>query len=619
MRPYTVHTQKKQHRSRRVLAGIVLLLLAAAGGFLYRLPVSLQDISAIFQSAAGNFFSSSAPEKNKTPASEPLRGTIYDQHFNELAVSYSLFSLYVYPAKIEDHQQVAGQLAEILHQPAEALAERLAQSYRVVRIADNLDERQVAAIDALGIEGVSCRRREARFYPGNTAAAHILGYASEGVGLAGVEKRFDIALQPGGYDAGDLPEVELPAGVMQGQQGSDLVLTLEVDLQKELDTYLQDILKKEDADRAMAVLLDPGSGRILAAASLPSFNPNYFWQASGPSRQNGLVQPFFSLQCLRPLLVRAAARLRLGEVKRPLLPETIAASDFGLDEPTLDEVVDRLALLDSVSESLPEDDAEGMPVAADGGSLNLLQVSAGLASLVNGGWRHAPRVLDSVYDVASKKRFVRRSDMPAPVHVLSPAMGILVRRDLLQPLQKKRRKRSDFFYVNSVVQVRDQDQMSEYSRQQIMVGMLPVKKPQMLLVVGLLHDHLKPDGPDGKTVSRKKLVRGGRELLTRLATLHEQGRERIASHPAGKDERNFSRFLISRRMEYTPREQETLALGETMPDLIGMSLRKGMRHLNGHKVLVEVEGSGHIVAQQPPAGTSLAQVKVCRLTLDSRI
>ena len=547
---------------------------------------------------------------------EPLRGTIYDSHFNEMAVSYSLFSLYAYPAKIEDHQQLADQLAGILHQPADTLTERLTQSYRVVRIADNLDKQQVAAINALGVEGISCRRREARFYPGNTAAAHILGYASEGVGLAGVEKRFDIALQPGGYHADDLPEVDLPAGAMQGRQGSDLILTIDTDVQKELDRYLQDILARENADRAVALALDPGSGRVMAASSLPAFNPNYFWQASGASRRNGLLEPFFSLQCLRPLLVRAAARLRLGETSRPLLPETIAASDFGLDETALDEAVDRLDLLDSVSDSLPGGDAEGMPVATDAGNLNLLQIGAGLASLVNGGWRHVPRVLDSIYDVEQKKRFVRRKDMPSPEHVLSPAMGILLRRDLLMPLTRKRGKRTDFFYVNSVVQVRNQDQMSDYSRQQIMVGMLPVKKPRLLLIVGLLHDHLKPDGA---TLSQKKLARSGRELLSRLATLHEQGQERIASHPESKNKRNFSRFLISRRMEYTPREQQRMALTETMPDLVGMSLRKGMRHLNGHKLLVEVEGSGRIVAQQPAAGTSLAKIKVCRLTLDSRI
>jgi hypothetical protein len=93
----------------------------------------------------------------------------------------------------------------------------------------------------------------------------------------------------------------------------------------------------------------------------------------------------------------------------------------------------------------------------------------------------------------------------------------------------------------------------------------------------------------------------------------------IASHPNKKNTQNFSRFLIARRMEYTPKEREQLARGQDMPSLIGMSLRKGMRHLNGRNLLVEVEGSGRIVAQVPAPGTSLAKVKVCRLTLDSKI
>ncbi len=598
---------------------VVLLLLAAAGGFLYRLPVSLQDISGIFQSAAGNFFSSSPPDVRETQPAEPLRGTIYDRHFREMAVSYSLFSLYAYPARIHDHQKVASELAPILRQPAEELKQLLVQSYRVVRIADNLDRKQIAAITELGLEGVSCRRSEARFYPGNTSAAHVLGYASDGVGLAGVEKRYDIALQPGAYGPEDLPEVDLPRRTTPGRLGSDLILTIDMDLQKVLDQYVQNIMDQEDGSRAMAIILDPGDGSILAATGLPAFNPNYFWQAGAEARCNGLVQPLFSLQSLRPLLVRAAARLRQGEVDVPLLPETVAARDYGLKQAELDAALARLAIFEPVIDPLQRiGKGEGHDRLEKGDRLSLLQIGAATASLVNGGWRHGPTVLDSVYDLEQKQRFFCKKDNSPPDHILSPAMGILLRRDLLQPVKKGRKQKQadNFFYVHDVVRLHDREVASEYSREQILVGMVPRNKPQLLIVLGLRRDHLLPDAT---SLGQGKLIRSGRKLLTRIAALHAQAKEKIASHPNKKNEQNFSRFLIARRMEYTPKEREKFAQGQDMPRLIGLSLRKGMRHLNGRNLLVEVEGSGRIVAQVPPPGTSLAKVKVCRLTLDSEI
>jgi cell division protein FtsI (penicillin-binding protein 3) len=619
MRPYTVHKQKKQPRLRIIAVVVVFILLAASGGILYRLPVSLQDISRIFQSAAGNFFSSSPQVVRRIQTAEPLRGTIYDRHFREMAVSYSLYSLYAYPARIDDHQKVAGLLAPILHQSAGELTQRLVQSYRVVRIADNLDRKQIAAITELGLEGVSCRRSEARFYPGNTSAAHVLGYASDGVGLAGVEKRYDIVLQPGGYGPEDLPEVDLPRKDTIGRLGSDLVLTIDMDIQKVLDQYVQDLLDQEDGGRSMAIILDPDNGSILAATGLPAFNPNYFWQAGAEARCNGLVQPLFSFQSLRPLLVRAAARLRQGEVDAPLLPETVAAGDYGLKPSELDDALSRMAIFEPVSDPLRGDGkGEEHTLFESGERLSLLQIGAAMASLVNGGWRHNPTVLDSVYDLEHKQRFFTRKDASPPDHILSPAMGVLLRHDLLRPDAKKgkQKQKDNFFYVYDGARVHERETVSEYSREQILIGMGPRKKPHLLVVLGLRHDHLLPDT---STLDRKKLIRSGRQLLAGIESLQARAKEVIASHPNKKNTQNFSRFLIARRMEYTPKEREQLARGQDMPSLIGMSLRKGMRHLNGRNLLVEVEGSGRIVAQVPAPGASLAKVKVCHLTLDSKI
>jgi len=191
-----------------------------------------------------------------------------------------------------------------------------------------------------------------------------------------------------------------------------------------------------------------------------------------------------------------------------------------------------------------------------------------------------------------------------------------MRRDLLNSVTKRGNRKRDFLYVRDVARMSGQGAPAEYNREQLLVGMVPVKHPRLLVVVGLRRDYLRPDAASPE---RGKLVLASRKLLSRLASLDARAREKIARHPNGKDEQNYKRFLVARRMEFTPREKEQLTRNQDMPRLIGFSLRKGMRHLNGRNLVVKVRGSGRIVAQSPSPGTPLAGIRVCRLTLDSRI
>ena len=238
-----------------------MVLLAAAGGILYRLPVPLQDVSRIIQLAAGKFSHSPA---DSVSAGDVLRGAIYDRNFKELAVSYQLSSLYVHPAKIDDHGDAARQLAEIVGVKKDTVEALIKQSKRVVELADDLDSDQVKAVGQLQLEGVYCKSSEKRFYPEHTAAAHVLGYTSNGIGLSGVERMYDILLQPGEYQPTDALEVDFQGNTVLGQKSTDLVLTLDIELQKKVDKQLLSLLRQQDAVAGMGLLMDPASGRILA-------------------------------------------------------------------------------------------------------------------------------------------------------------------------------------------------------------------------------------------------------------------------------------------------------------------------------------------------------------------
>ncbi len=609
---YNIAVRKPRRRKHRLLAaGVIMVLLAVAGGVLYRLPVSLQDISRIIQLAAGKF--SHASPADDPSAGEVLRGTVYDRNFRELSVSYQLFSLYVHPAKINSHGEVAEKLAEIIDEEKGALEAQLKQSRRVVELADDLDADQVKAIENLKLEGIYCTSSEKRFYPEHTAAPHVLGYTVDGVGLSGVERKYDILLQPGEYQSVDAPDVDFKGNTVVGQKGTDLILTLDIELQKAIDKQLNRLLREQDAALGMGLLLEPATGRVLAFSNQPSYDPNYFWKSDGAARKNTLYSPRFDPNLIRPLLVRAAARIRGGEQFAPLLPQTVAAADFGLGAEEYADVLNAVEFLQPVKQNLPSDVPLNDPLSgSEQENVSLMQIGVGLASLINGGWRITPTFVDSVYDQQRGQRFSLKKEAVGRSHVLSPAMGVAVRRELLSHFGGQKEKILAFSGKSKrVVSV---GAATRYVQQQVFVGMIPREKPTMLLIMALERNRLDPEPKGRKKISLSSV---GKTLLTDLYTSAQQ--EQVAEYPAGKNKENFARFLISRRVEYTRSPSNITEKEADMPKLLGMSLRKGLQQLGQYNLRIVIKGSGRIVAQSPQAGERLGDVESCRLTLESEI
>lgn len=157
------------------------------------------------------------------------------------------------------------------------------------------------------LKGVNIEIRPIREYKRNKTAAHILGFLGQApvdestrelwaaedyhyeegelVGQEGIERSWEPALR--GVDGEQRIEINSmgqPINFFERKEpvpGHNLHLTLDLDLQKAAEKALaaqvQKIVKKEGskyAGRASAVVLDPGSGAILALANYPSYNPN---------------------------------------------------------------------------------------------------------------------------------------------------------------------------------------------------------------------------------------------------------------------------------------------------------------------------------------------------------
>ncbi len=603
----------KKRRKRRLFSAVTFLFVIAAGLLIFRTPVFLQNIGEIFKSAGAGLSSTSLPGE---PVSDAvLRGTIYDRNFQELAVSYNFFSLYANPAKIDNHAVIAEKLVPVTGSTSEELLASLGEAKRVVQLAGNLDAVQAENIRVLSVEGLFLRESEQRFYPRHTSAVHVVGYTSDGIGLAGMEGRFDLLLQPGKYQSYMVPDLDFQEYSVLGRKGTDLVLTMDIDLQEKIDRYLLDIMAERNADSAMALLLDPWTGRVLSLSSLPSFDANHFWIASEKQRENRVFSQVFSYDLVRPILTRAAAAMQKGVQREPLLPITVAAIDFGLGEEDINRAAVDLSFGESVYGGVLPDKKLAGQVFEHGNDdfISLAQIGVGMASLVNGGWRLTPVFLDSVYDVEKKKSFPLNRQAVFRKLVVSPVQGVVLRRQLLPASEEK----GMVAFSGRDIRIIPAGMFSRYIKQDFFGGIIRGDGRTLLLVMAVEQNNLAPFALQEGKKEKKSMDKHGRSLLVDLY-LSEQ-KEKVVVHPGAVDKDNKARFLISRRIDHVPYAAETERVVSEMPSVVGGSLREGLQALSQHNCRVVVKGSGRIISQYPPPRQRLQEGEVCVLSLEASI
>ena len=209
------------------------------------------------------------------------RGTIYDRNGEELALSLELKSLYADPGQIENPTAVAAALAPLVEMSEKDLRHKLSEKKNFVWLARLLTPEQAKKIAALKRAGLNFVREHKRYYPRGQIGAQVVGFTGlDPRGLEGLELFYDSDLQgePGllisARDARGRGMATAEQSVRGGEAGASLYLTLDRTLQYIAEKYLAQQVKSSQAVGGTVVMLEPKSGRLLAMASVPNYNPN---------------------------------------------------------------------------------------------------------------------------------------------------------------------------------------------------------------------------------------------------------------------------------------------------------------------------------------------------------
>jgi stage V sporulation protein D (sporulation-specific penicillin-binding protein) len=219
-----------------------------------------------------------------------IRGAIFDRNMTQLVVNTTVYSAFVSPDQVPpgQRQQVAGTLSSVLGVDQKALMDTLASGRKFAYVMRRFSKDKADALRALKLPGVGLEEEQQRSYlpgigAGSTLAANLLGFvAFDGSGQYGLEAHYQNALAgTPGYISSyrDLANREIVLGSHTHQDpvaGSDIVLSLDANIQYAAEQALANGVKKARAESGSVLIMDPKTGGIVAWADYPSYNANNF-------------------------------------------------------------------------------------------------------------------------------------------------------------------------------------------------------------------------------------------------------------------------------------------------------------------------------------------------------
>ena len=226
------------------------------------------------------------------------------------------YIIYADPAYIKDPPSVANKLLKVIGGDKNELTKKLStKDSRYVVLAKKFTKEQAKKISELNIVGIGKKEISVRTYPQENLASHILGFVNDdGKGQYGIEQFLDSTLAgKSGLEKAVTDIRGTPLAISndnilkQAKAGQDIVLTVDIGMQKIVEDALKRGVERTKAINATGIIIDT-HGNIKAMASFPSYNPGQFEKISDPSIfiNPAVSMPWEPGSVMKPLIIGAA-------------------------------------------------------------------------------------------------------------------------------------------------------------------------------------------------------------------------------------------------------------------------------------------------------------------------
>ncbi|OLC01397.1 MAG: hypothetical protein AUH30_00145 [Candidatus Rokubacteria bacterium 13_1_40CM_68_15] len=596
-------------------------------------------------------------------ALQAQRGPIVDRNGTPLAASSPAESLFAQPRAVGDPVRVAARLAPIVKVPEDELHAALVSQRPFVWLKRRLPPAVAASVRALREPGLALVPEPLRLYPNRELAAHVIGFEGTDGGLEGIERAWNDTLvgTPGkavvGRDALGR-EIEMQRVLQTPAAGHGVMLTLDAHIQYVTEREIDAAFRRTSARAAMAVVMDPRTGDVLAIAIRPTFNPNTFLDV--PSRDHwrnrAVTDPFEPGSTFKVILAAAALEegvvrpddrffgengaitiakttihdwkkygwltfsevlqnsSNVGSIKvgQALGPERYYRymTAFGFGRPT------GLGLPGESRGQLrepPRWSALSLPTLSLGQevSVTALQMVTAFSAVANGGTMMRPRLVKSVFDAHGRE--TRRFEPEAVRQVIAPDTARTLTRILISVVEVGTGHNAaipGYVVAGKTGTAQKLDPGTHrYSRAPgvlSFVGFAPAEEPRFVILVMLDEPKNEKWGSEAAAPIFSAI---GREVLRYLDVPPQDAPPlQIVTGPGPEP--------LAPRVRLVSSSEPAGEGGTTvMPDLRGRPLRQALATLAPFGGRVEVSGRGSVVKQTPQPGSTLAPGLTARLVL----
>jgi cell division protein FtsI (penicillin-binding protein 3) len=242
-----------------------------------------------------------------------VRGQVVDRHGEPFAYTVDAFRVTADPTIVDDPEETAAALTDLLDVPEAELVEKLSEDDRYAELAGQVPPETTEAIEALELPGILFEPDPKRLYPAGAVGGQVVGFVGkEGTGLAGIEQAFEDELAGEAGErrvevAGGNP---IPSGIDESTaavDGSTVRLTVDQDLQFVTEQHLAEACADGATTRASAVVLDVKTGQVVAMGSCPGYDPGAYSQTDPDLLKNPLVSDVFEPGSVMKAVTLAAA------------------------------------------------------------------------------------------------------------------------------------------------------------------------------------------------------------------------------------------------------------------------------------------------------------------------
>ena len=299
-----MHKRKAGDVRLRVVAVVLFLGLAAVAGKL----VIIQGIQA------GRYKKMASEQRDSSISITPRRGTIFDREGEVMAISEDVTTVYATPYQVTGKAGVAAKIAEVLGEDPSAILEKLDQESGFVYIARKIDNDLADSLKKMDLPGVGFIEESRRYYPLGSLFAQVIGIVDiDNKGQAGLEMYYEDIL--GGEQGEVLLELDAAGNPIPGsekhrrdaEEGMDVQLTLDKDVQSHLEATLEAAVDRYEAKAGTALVLECNTGDIIAMATSPTFDPNERTRLDPDTMRNRAITDVYEPGSALKIITAAAA------------------------------------------------------------------------------------------------------------------------------------------------------------------------------------------------------------------------------------------------------------------------------------------------------------------------